>query len=84
MVRIMNQKVVVAIVAAVLGLVFAATIVQTVDARRSQNAVQVAVSGEHGQSQNVANQQQGRHNSAIVIGIQHNNGGGGGGCQTCG
>jgi hypothetical protein len=58
-------------ITAVVGLVFAATIVQTVDARRhSQSATQVAVSGNGGQSQNVASQQQGSHNSAIVVAIQ--------------
>jgi hypothetical protein len=56
---------------AVVGLVFAATIVQEVDARRSQSATQVAISGHGGQSQNVLSQQQGRHNSAIVVGIQN-------------
>jgi hypothetical protein len=60
-------------ITAVVGLVFAATLVQTVDARRhnSQSATQVAVSGNGGQSQNVASQQNGDRNSAVVVGIQN-------------
>jgi hypothetical protein len=61
-------------ITAVVGLVFAATMVQAVDAHRhrsqSQSISQSATSGNGGQSQNVASQQQGSHNSAIVVGIQ--------------
>jgi hypothetical protein len=38
---------------------------------RSQSISQAAVSGNGGQSQNVANQQQGNGNSAAVVGIQN-------------
>ncbi len=38
---------------------------------RSQSISQAAVSGNGGQSQNIANQQQGNGNSAAVIGIQN-------------
>ncbi len=38
---------------------------------RSQSISQAAVSGNGGQSQNIANQQQGNGNSAAVVGIQN-------------
>jgi uncharacterized membrane protein len=65
-----TQTLAIIAIAAVVGLVFAATIVQAVDARR-QSATQVAIAGREGQAQNVLSQQQGRHNSAVVVGIQN-------------
>ena len=38
---------------------------------RSQSISQAAVSGNGGQSQNIANQQQGNGNSAAIVGIQN-------------
>ena len=52
-------------IATVVGLVFAATIVQTVDARR-QDRLQIARSGPGGQVQNVEKQSQGDNNFVII------------------
>jgi hypothetical protein len=52
-------------IATVVGLVFAATMVQTVDARR-QDRLQIARSGPGGQVQNVEKQSQGDNNFVII------------------
>jgi hypothetical protein len=52
-------------IAAVVGLIFAATIVQAVDAKR-QDRLQIARSGPGGQVQNIEKQSQGDNNFVII------------------